>query len=382
MPSAEIIAIGTELLLGEIQDTNTRYIARRLRDSGVDVYRTTIIGDNTQRIAHAIIESLERAQIIITTGGLGPTIDDPTREAVAAALNVSLVFRQELWDQILARFSRFGRQATENNRRQAYIPSCAKAIENPVGTAPAFYAETKDNRIIISVPGVPREMEHLLEHIVLPFLKEKYQLRGTIKARVLHLAGVGESQVDEWIGDYETHSNPTVGLLAHAGQTDVRITAKADTIETADQLLEEMTKNLLSRLGDNVYGIDNITLEDVIAERIKSHEWKLSVLEAGFGKTLISRLSNIVADENRLFFLAETTGLEELNHKLEQDFKQMDDTVILAASLIPGSEKQTVNMIVKSPVGTYVTTKSYGGPPSMGNTWAVNSVLDFLRRNL
>src|SRR5512135_2170348 len=138
MPAAEIIAIGTELLLGEIQDTNTRYLARLLRDYGVDLYRTTIVGDNVDRIAHAIRESLSRCQIIITTGGLGPTVDDPTRQAVAMAAGTELEFQPQLWDQIQDRFERFGRNPTENNRRQAYIPRGAIAMENPVGTAPAF----------------------------------------------------------------------------------------------------------------------------------------------------------------------------------------------------------------------------------------------------
>ena len=158
MPTAEIIALGTELLLGEIQDTNTRYIARHLRDTGIDLFRTAIIGDNAERIAQALREALTRAQIIITTGGLGPTVDDPTRQAVALAVNVPLEYRPELWGQIQARFERFGRQATENNKRQAYIPQGSIPVENLVGTAPAFITETGGS-VIISLPGVPREME-------------------------------------------------------------------------------------------------------------------------------------------------------------------------------------------------------------------------------
>jgi nicotinamide-nucleotide amidase len=215
MPSAEIIAIGTELLLGEIQDTNTRYLARSLMEVGVDLYRTMVVGDNAERIALAIQEALQRCQIIITKGGLGPTLDDPTRDAVALAVGVAKEFRPELWEQIQERFKRYGRQATDNNRRQAYIPQGSTAIRNPVGTAPAFYYESQ-NRVIVSLPGVPREMEHLFENDVLPYLKNKYNLLGTIKASVLHAAGIGESQIDEWIADLETNANPTVGLAAHA----------------------------------------------------------------------------------------------------------------------------------------------------------------------
>ena len=202
MPSAEILTIGTEILLGEIIDTNARYLARQLRDAGIDLYRKTTVGDNARRIAQAIQQAMERCEIILTTGGLGPTVDDPTREAVALALGVSTEFRPELWEQIQSRFQRFGRQPTENNKRQAYVPQGALAVENPVGTAPAFIMETNAHAII-SLPGVPREMEYLMENAVLPYLRQRYELTGIIKARVLHTAGVGESQIDELIGDLE-----------------------------------------------------------------------------------------------------------------------------------------------------------------------------------
>ena len=138
MSSAEIITIGTELLLGEIDDTNATYIARELRDVGIDLYRKTTVGDNARRIAQTIQEALQRTDIIITTGGLGPTVDDPTREAVALAVGVETEFRPELWEQIQNRFQRFGRKPTENNKRQAYVPKGAIPVENPVGTAPSF----------------------------------------------------------------------------------------------------------------------------------------------------------------------------------------------------------------------------------------------------
>jgi nicotinamide-nucleotide amidase len=233
MPSAEIITIGTEILLGEIVDTNARHLARALRDAGIDLYRKTTVGDNTKRIALAIQQSLERCDIVITTGGLGPTVDDPTREAVALAMGVENEYRPELWEQIQSRFRRFGRQPTENNRRQAYIPQGAIAIENPVGTAPIFIFES-GHRVVISLPGVPREMEYLLQNAILPYLHQHYHIQGIIKARVLHTSGAGESQIDDLIGELEELSNPTVGLAAHSGQVDIRITAKADCPESAD----------------------------------------------------------------------------------------------------------------------------------------------------
>src|SRR3990172_10571711 len=253
MPSAEIITIGTEILLGEIVDTNTRYIARLMRGLGVDLYRTTTIGDNVERIAEAIQNAIERADIVITTGGLGPTVDDPTREAVARAFDVETEFRQELWEQILEVVTRYGRVPSENQKRQAHVPKGAIAIKNKVGTAPAFIMEALSPltpgppphgggefsplpkgegmgvRAVISLPGVPKEMEHLLHEAVIPYLQARYNLDQIIKVRLLHTAGAGEADIDESIGDFELLANPTVGLAAHSGIVDIRIAAKART---------------------------------------------------------------------------------------------------------------------------------------------------------
>ena len=215
MTTAEIITIGTELLLGETVDTNTKHIARRFREVGLDLYRTSTVGDNVERIAQIITEGMTRAQIIVTTGGLGPTIDDPTREAVAEAFSVEIEYQPDLWEQIKERFRRFNREPTENNKRQAFIPKGSIPVENPVGTAPAFIMESGEHAVI-ALPGVPREMEYLLEHAILPYLRERYQLTDVIKTRLLHTAGVGESQIDDKIADLERLSNPTVGLAAHA----------------------------------------------------------------------------------------------------------------------------------------------------------------------
>ena len=248
MPSAEIITIGTEILLGEIVDTNTRYIARLLRGLGVDLYRTSTIGDNVERIAEAIRNAMTRADIVITTGGLGPTVDDPTREAVARAVGVETEFRQELWEQILEIITRYGRQPSENQKRQAYVPRGAIAIKNNVGTAPAFIVENpplplgegQGVRAVISLPGVPKEMEFLLHEAVIPYLQKSYNLNQIIKVRLLHTAGAGEADVDERIGDFETLANPTVGLAAHSGIIDIRIAAKAETEAEADRMIAKV----------------------------------------------------------------------------------------------------------------------------------------------
>ena len=178
--NAEIIAIGTELLLGEIVDTNTSVIARALRSIGIDLYRTAIVGDNPDRIAQAVREAAARSDAVITTGGLGPTVDDASRQGIALAVGLPTEFRPELWEQIQERFARYGRTPTENNRQQAMIPAGALAVENPVGTAPAFIVETPTSAVI-SLPGVPGEMSYLLETAVLPYLRRRLGLSAIIK---------------------------------------------------------------------------------------------------------------------------------------------------------------------------------------------------------
>lgn len=293
--NAEIIAIGTELLLGEITDTNSVFIARTLRDYGINVYYMTTIGDNRQRIADVIRNAMTRANLIITCGGLGPTVDDMTRQAIADACDVPLVFHQTLLDQIAARFASFRVQMTQNNQRQAYLPQNAVAIENPVGTAPAFIM-SHNGVDIISLPGVPREMKYLMTESVIPYLRHKHAL-GIIKARVLKTAGIGESMLDELIGPelLEGH-NPTVGLAAHSGQIDVRITAKAQTHEEAQTLIAQVEQQLVARIGKYIYGYDDDKLEQILIQALERSGQKLSVIEAGTGGLLARMLNQLNAD--------------------------------------------------------------------------------------
>jgi competence/damage-inducible protein CinA-like protein len=387
MPSAEIITIGTEILLGEIVDTNARHIARKLRDAGIDLYRKTTVGDNPNRIAQAIRQALERCEIVLTTGGLGPTVDDPTREAVALALGSQVEFRPELWEQIQARFQRFGRQPTENNRRQAYIPKGAIPIENPVGTAPSFLVEM-DERTIIALPGVPREMEYILENAILPYLRRRYHLTGLIKARTLHTAGVGESQIDDLIGDLEKLSNPTVGLAAHSGQVDVRITAKADSEEKADEMIAEVERQVVERLGSWIYGADQVTLEEVALQAIKRQGWSLAVFEYGLGGALINRLSTAVqrlgAESGNIFRSGEVvTDLESPSKLAEMTSdccRRHQVDVCLGVAVVPAGEKQEVHIVLITPERKDQFTRPYGGPPEYAPRWAVHHSLDILRK--
>lgn len=379
MPTAEIVTIGTEILLGEILDTNARSAAIQLRDAGIDLYRKTTVGDNPGRIAVVIQEALGRCEIVIATGGLGPTVDDPTRKAVALALGVENEFRPELWEQIQTRFRRFNRLPTENNRRQAFVPQGALAVENPVGTAPAFIMEI-GGQCVIALPGVPSEMAYLLKNNIIPYLRQRYQISGMIKARVLHTAGVGESQVDDLIGDLETLSNPTVGLAAHSGQVDVRITAKANSEAEADDLIHGVEMQLRQRLGNWIYGADQDTLEAAALRTIQEKGWKLAVVEAGVGGELSRRLVAAQAGFQGGEVLAELPALDELLAITDAYRQERSAEVGLGVAIYPGEEKQLVHFVLITPQGQQQLTRPYGGPPEYASRWALHHGLDILRQ--
>lgn len=292
MASAEIITIGTELLLGELVDTNAGRIARTLRQIGIDVYHICSVGDNTERIATTIDRALDRTRIVITSGGLGPTVDDVTREAVAKASGRALVYSDVLEEQIAARFRRFGRPMSDNNRRQAWIPEGALAIDNPVGTAPCFAAEdTRGRGVVISLPGVPHEVEHLLEQRIVPLLLQKTGGGAITRVKVLRTCGIGESRIDNAIGDLMAGENPTVGLAAHIGETDVRITAKAADLLEANRRIEEMEALVRSRLGVAIYGTGSDTLAEVTGRHLARRGLRLGIMDALSGQRVVAMLT-------------------------------------------------------------------------------------------
>lgn len=296
--NAEVIAIGTEILLGDLTDTNSVFIARTLRDLGVNLFFMTSVGDNEKRIADAIRIALGRAQIVITCGGLGPTIDDMTRQAVAAATNRGLTFHQELLDQIAERFKGFRSQMTENNRRQAFVPDNAVIIQNPVGTAPSFVVEFGD-QAVISLPGVPREMKYLMIEKVVPYLRGRYGITGKIiKAKILKAAGIGESALDELIGiELLEASNPTVGLAAHSGQIDVRITAKAESSAEADAMIATAEAQLRERIDQYIFGVDRDTIEGALISALSLQQKKLVIGEIGVDAVISDRLKKAAGAE-------------------------------------------------------------------------------------
>ena len=368
MPSAVIITIGTEILLGEIVDTNTRHIALTLRDLGVDLYRTITIGDNVERIASAIRDSMEHADIIITTGGLGPTVDDPTREAVAKAAGVETEFREELWQQVTATIAKYGRKPAENQKRQAVVPKGALGIFNPVGTAPSFIMESERN-VIISLPGVPNEMEHILHESIVPYLQKKFDLHEVIKVRVLHTSGLGEGTVDEKIGDLETLANPTVGLAAHTGIVDIRIAAKAESETDANEMIADIEKQIYERLGNAVFGADEDRLEDVVLDLVAKRGWTLVAVESGLDGLLARKIPHVASFP----VLTAASLMDALRAAC------VDSKADVALGVTVHMEDHSADMALITPRSEKTHRITYGGPPRSLPRWAMNLALNWLR---
>ncbi len=388
---AETISIGTELLLGEITDTNAVWIAQRLAEIGVDLYFRTTVGDNVGRIVDAITHALTRADVIITTGGLGPTVDDMTREAVARATNRELVLDEILLAQIRDRFSRWGTPMSENNVRQAYVPRGATPIENPVGTAPVFIVEI-DDHYVISLPGVPREMKHLMETRILPWLREKTGGEQIILSKTLRTCAIGESLVDAKITDLETSTNPTVGLLAHPGQTDVRVTAKAKTRAEAEALIREMEAKVRARLGDWIYGEGEETVPEVVARLLAARNWRIAIAETNTAGKIAEALRERPEGTRILksaMLLDNVTELTEENAAtIARQFRAMTGADIALAVLgttgsaqdMYGEDTGQSVIAVATAQETVHGAHTIGGIQEQAQAWVTTRALDLVRR--
>lgn len=287
---AEIISIGTELLLGEIVNTNAQYIAKELASLGIDVYHQSVVGDNVGRLYEAYRVAFQRADLIITTGGLGPTKDDMTKEIAAEFLNRKLVPHNESLKIIEEFFSKRNLPVNDGNRKQGYFPDGAIILPNPNGTAPACIVEHNDKKLIL-LPGPPREMVPLFEAEVIPYLK-KYQDKVFV-FKILNISGIGEGHMEEIIMDIvDNQTNPTVAPYAKTQGLTLRIAASGFTYEEAEKLIVPVEKQIRDRLGDNVYGEGDTTLEAVVAELLIENKLTIATAESCTGGLLSGRLIN------------------------------------------------------------------------------------------
>lgn len=288
--NAEIISVGTEILLGDIVNTNAQYLSEQLASLGVNVFSQLVIGDNSERLYEAFEKAFENTDIVITTGGLGPTEDDLTKEIGAKYFNLELVLDEESKSSILKRFEAMGVEPTLNNLKQAYLPKDCIKLPNNNGTAPGCIIE-KNNKILIMLPGPPKEMKPMFDDSVAPYLKTKQD--SILVSKVLRVMNIGESKMETLIKDLiDNQTNPTIAPYAKENEAIIRITAKAKDETEANKLIEPVVTSIKQILSDNIYGQDNDTLEAVVAKLIIEKNMTISAAESCTGGLLAATLVN------------------------------------------------------------------------------------------
>ncbi len=290
---AEIISVGTELLLGQIANVDAQIISELIAPLGIDMYYHTTVGDNSERLRKVFRQSYERSDVIFTSGGLGPTMDDLTKETIASEMQLPMILDEKELVHLESLFTRRGGTMPQNNKKQAVFPQGSKIIPNPNGTAPGVIIE-KGQKVIVILPGPPRELRPMMVETVIPYLQQKLgNQHYVIKSRVLKLCGIGESAAEEAIEDIiKEQTNPTIAPLA-GSEVTFRITAKADNEETADEMIYSLEERVREKIGQYIYGINEDSLESVIGSILSDKSWTISLAESCTGGMVAARLTSI-----------------------------------------------------------------------------------------
>ena len=281
---AEILSIGTELLMGQIANTDAQFISRRLGELGISIYRQCTVGDNPARVLESLKESLSRSDIVITTGGLGPTEDDLTKEMVAEYFGLEMELHQPSYDALMEMMSRFGRKITPNNIKQAYFPKGAIVMPNLCGTAPGCIVE-KDGKTVAVLPGPPRELTDMFDRQLAPYLEARSGV--TIRSKFLKIFGLGESNVETMLIDLFHSADPTLALYCGPGEVAARITSRAATAEEADAVIAPVYEEILRRVGNAFYGEGmHYTLADAVLKLLSERHETVTFAESCTGGLL------------------------------------------------------------------------------------------------
>ena len=405
--SCELVTSGTEILLGDIVDTNAAWIAQQLREIGVNLYYKTTVGDNEPRLRGVLEMALARSDVVLVTGGLGPTADDITRDAIANASGCPLERHPDIEEKLRERFARWGYQRmSDNNLRQAQIPEAATVLENPVGTAPGFI--TFDRRHgrgakVIAMPGVPREMKRMMNDLVLPFLQELTGGIGVIRRRILRTVGIGESSLDAELGHLMDSDNPTMGLAAHLGQADVRIAARAASADEAETLLDQMEERVRAVIGSYIYSTTpEETVESVLAGLLNKAGASVAMLETVSGGAIAERMKSgftpdsavriLEADHDRPPFrqLLDRPPASDIARDLALHLRKECNVSHGLAVITSGRPDETFHsnqggetwIGCAGPDRTEVARFPFGGADRLTNAWVGNRAMDILRRLL
>lgn len=311
--SAEILCIGTEILLGNIVNTNSAVISRGLADIGIDMYHHTVVGDNPERLKQALDIAFSRNNIVITTGGLGPTYDDLSKETIAEYFGMPLEMHQPSADFLTAFFKKVGREMTENNLKQAMMPKGGIVLENQNGTAPGAILE-KDGKVAVMLPGPPREMEPMFQKQVLPWLmKRSHQV---FRSHCIYFFGIGESALEYQLRDQmQAMKNPTLAPYAKDGEVMLRVTASAKTEGEAEALMQPVLKNLQEQFPDLIYGVDVDNLQTAVVRALKEKGLKLATAESCTGGYLSKRITD-VPGSSQVFDCGVTSYANEIKEKV------------------------------------------------------------------
>lgn len=333
--NAEIIAIGTELLLGDVLNTNTTFLAKQLAQIGIDVYHTRCVGDNINRLIKAFAEAQSSSDIIIATGGLGPTADDISREAAAQFFNRPLVKDDLIAAKIEDYFKKQGLKPSPNNLNQAFFPQGAIILENPLGTAPAFMIE-EDNLIFFALPGVPHEMELIFIEKMLPILKSYSP--AIIDSLLIKFFGIGESLAEHKLQQLmKNQTDPTLAFLAGRGEVYLRLTSKQANQELAQKNIQKMLKEVKKILGQYIYGFNNDTLESVLSSKLTQKQLTLSLAESCTGGLAGHRLTEISGASK--FFL---TSVVAYNNQIKEKVLNVSSQTLSNAGAV--SEETVLEM--------------------------------------
>ncbi|NLI57265.1 MAG: competence/damage-inducible protein A [Clostridium sp.] len=289
--NAEILAVGTELLMGQIVNTNAQYISERLNSIGVNVYFHSVVGDNPKRLENSIKLALERSDLVVITGGLGPTKDDITKEKVAEVFNRKMVLHEESLKRIKDYFIKLGREMTDNNAKQAYFPEDSIIIENNKGTAPGCIIES-ENKVVIILPGPPREMQPMFDESVVPYLQKNSGYK--IVSKYLRIFGIGESTLEEMIMDLvDKQEDVTIATYAKMGEVTVRLTCKSKLSEEGFNKICPFEEEIIKRLGSYVYSTENENLEKVVARMLLDNNLTIAIAESCTGGLICSKLVSV-----------------------------------------------------------------------------------------
>ncbi|MFP7169195.1 competence/damage-inducible protein A [Terribacillus halophilus] len=278
--NAEVIAVGTEILIGQINNTNAQWISKQLADNGINVFYHHVVGDNLGRVRSSFEKAQRDADLVLVTGGLGPTEDDLTREAFQLVSGLEMHEDKVSMDRIKEFFLKRGRTMSPNNHKQARVFEGAKVLENTVGMAPGMLVE-HEGTVWAFMPGVPREMKQIMSDHVMPYVREKFDLQSVLQSRLLHFIGIGESQLETDLLDLiQAQENPTIATYASEGEVAVRLTARADSKQEADRLIDVVEKEVMERVGQYFYGYDETSVQQQVFELLKQRQFTLASAES------------------------------------------------------------------------------------------------------